>query len=530
MSMDALASNVGMREDPVSKENREGIPRKKSGLRNLWEMHILSDESDWVKRSLTWIIKTHFDLDLVMKGLASDGIKVKLAKWGHARNSCILTFASVEELKEAWSSRLEILSFWFEWLDMLLNEEGLPMWGKLICIQDLTVIREDMAVAMALLRVASPFDIPETVTLGSYERSYLVKINVGSVYLKQNGFLAVNSAVDDGGGYMEVATSEEGDDRYSGGVDEGQPSGERVSELPEENLNLRGEYLGLELRNNICYGSEKAQSDDFSEPTSINTRFSPSGPAINLIELSYGKQKEVELDNKVRSIEETKVEREVVRVQKVGIQVLGANQESFSNGLRSWSPLDLLSGSLCSRNVPIERWNRGSVSRVYRRSRVRKVWHNPSRKDEGLQIRELVVQNRIILNPILSSQSYLNSLVEGSNSIDEEIGVPHISAVDIAQHSGNVEEFSTGYILCSMPGRVSRSKRRLLIRKALDVVSFPTIYSSTFSLFLEEALAIWEVSKILGISFKEGKKDFLDKIINFEEGLAESRERGNSRD
>ncbi|KAE8716412.1 Calcium-binding EF-hand family protein isoform 2 [Hibiscus syriacus] len=508
---DALVSNVGMREDRVSKENRVGIPRKKSGLRNLWEMHIPSDESDWVKRSLAGIIKTHFDLDLVMKGLASDGIKVKLVKWGYARNSCILTFASVEELKEAcWSSVIM--------LECPVSGKTCFKMGEVICIQDSTARREDMAVARALLRVASLL-----------------------IYRKQL-HLDLNSAVDGGGAYREVATSEEGDDRYSGGVgrsdilvrilevDEGQPSGERVSELREENLNLRGEYLGLGLRNNICYSSEKAQSDDFNRssgdiPSDLqqtdleksnlqilipakldsilkrntgesNVRIQSHCRGLSKNNNSEGIEEEVELDKEFRSIEETEVERELVPVQK---------------------------------ERPVGRWKRGSVSRVYRRTRVRMVWHNPSRKDEGLQIRELVVQNRNILIPSLSRQSYLNSLVEGANSINEEFDVPQISEVGIAQYSRNVEEFSTGYIPGSMPGRVSRSRRRLLIREALDVVSFPKVYSSTFSLFLEEALATWEVTKYWGYLLKR-KKAFLDKIINFEEGMAESREWGNSGD
>ncbi|KAE8673291.1 RNA helicase family protein isoform 2 [Hibiscus syriacus] len=78
---DALVSSDGMRKGPVEEKIRVGHPGKDAGMRNLWEMHIPSDEWDWVKRSLTGIIKPHFDLELVLKGLASDGIKVKGAKW-----------------------------------------------------------------------------------------------------------------------------------------------------------------------------------------------------------------------------------------------------------------------------------------------------------------------------------------------------------------------------------------------------------------------------------------------------------------
>ncbi|KAE8729397.1 hypothetical protein F3Y22_tig00003715pilonHSYRG00041 [Hibiscus syriacus] len=767
---DALVSYGGLREVSVSKENRGGLLRKDAGLKNLWEMHIPYDESDWVKSSLTGIIKTHFDLELVLKGLASDGIKVKLAKWSYAWNSCILTFGSVEELKEAWSSIMEELSFWFDRLHSLLNEEGLPMAycsGKLICIHDSTVRREDMAIARALLRVASPFDIPKTVTLGSYGISFKVKINVGSVCIKHKGFSVENSAVADDGVYRDVASSEEEEDRCSGEVGrsdmlaedtrgrvdtwlegddctavaggngsqqlmwqvgEGQPSGERVSEFPEEGSNdrLQSQFRGILKKSNekmleeivdldkeyrsvketevdrevipvqpvsnqvlgfnkesfsnglkswspldhlsrslyfrnapvgrwnrgtcsrvyrrsierkvwfggrikggvvehnggivilgklICihdstvrtedmaiarallrvaspfdiqktvtlgsYGisfkvkinvgsvcikhkgfsvensavaddgvyrdvasseeeedrcsGEVGRSDMLAEDTRgrVDTWLEgddctavaggngsqqlmwqvgegqPSGERVSefpeegsndrlqsqfrgILKKSNEKMLEeiVDLDKEYRSVKETEVDREVIPVQPVSNQVLGFNKESFSNGLNSWSPLDHLSRSLYFRNAPVGRWNRGTCSRVYRRSIERKVWFNPSREEGVLQTMELIDQN----------------------------------TVDQLQISGSVEEFLSGGQSESVAGNESRRKRRFLIREALDVVSCLTISFSSFSMFLEEALATWEVSKILGISFKEGKKASLENIIKLEEGLAEKEE------
>ncbi|KAE8731579.1 Spc97 / Spc98 family of spindle pole body component, putative isoform 2 [Hibiscus syriacus] len=49
---EALVSNERRRKEPVLKEQREGSSRRVPGLRNMWEMHIPSGESDWVKSSL----------------------------------------------------------------------------------------------------------------------------------------------------------------------------------------------------------------------------------------------------------------------------------------------------------------------------------------------------------------------------------------------------------------------------------------------------------------------------------------------
>ncbi|KAE8655214.1 eukaryotic translation initiation factor 5A-2-like isoform 1 [Hibiscus syriacus] len=131
------------------------------------------------------------------KALRSDGIEVKLVSWGYAWNSCVLFFQSVEALSEIWSSMKEELSFWFDWVAPLLDDNGIPMafcwvdlyeipflcwqeslqrlakrWGTLVDISNATRNREDLLITRLLIRVASPFDVPNVITLGAYEISF----------------------------------------------------------------------------------------------------------------------------------------------------------------------------------------------------------------------------------------------------------------------------------------------------------------------------------------------------------------------
>ncbi|KAE8689350.1 Pescadillo-like protein [Hibiscus syriacus] len=54
-------------------------------------------------------------------------------------------------------------------------------WGKFVRIQDQTAHRVDCRVAQLLLRVESPFDIPEHVIINTYGRKFMIKINVECV-------------------------------------------------------------------------------------------------------------------------------------------------------------------------------------------------------------------------------------------------------------------------------------------------------------------------------------------------------------
>ncbi|KAE8677880.1 Myosin-1 [Hibiscus syriacus] len=279
---DVLVYNGRSRDDQVLKDNNVGREGRVLGIRNVWEMHIPSVELDWVKRSLTGIIKPLFDLELVQKGLASDGINVKIASWGYAWNSCIVTFSLIEELAEMWSKKKEELLFWFKWLEPLLNEEDYWPVG-LKSIQESTVKKMDMSVARALLRVASPFDVPETITLGSYGRSFKVKIELRSVYRREEVMSEMSS---------EAAT--EGENSETAAVDS--ENSETAATEEEEEEEGAAEEVGrpdLAVHHTSC----QSQSEHNCETISTDFRLVPAGPMLNITNMGYRGINEIQVES-----------------------------------------------------------------------------------------------------------------------------------------------------------------------------------------------------------------------------------------
>ncbi|KAE8662550.1 Imidazole glycerol phosphate synthase hisHF [Hibiscus syriacus] len=167
---DALLSNrrsgsvLEIKDMAADAQNRGKVGK------NIMEMHISSESSSWVKRSLTGIIKHSFELELVQNALVNEGYDVQIVRWGYVWNSCVIVFKSAEEMSDAWMKKKEYLQFWFDRLEPLLNEDG--GWGRVIDILDDTKQREDLTKARLLIRVASPFDVPDQITIGSHGRSF----------------------------------------------------------------------------------------------------------------------------------------------------------------------------------------------------------------------------------------------------------------------------------------------------------------------------------------------------------------------
>ncbi|KAE8692137.1 Nuclear transport factor 2 family protein with RNA binding domain [Hibiscus syriacus] len=184
---DALLTSSTRRRDLEQQENKYDSLDRRRGKKNIWEMHIPTKSSSWVKRLLMGIVKQSFDLELVQRALANEGFEVQIASWGYVWNSCVVMFKSEEKMKEAWLNKSEELWFWFDRLAPLLNEGGVPMayclvelygvpllcwqedfleklagrWGTMEGIQESTKTREDLTTLKILLRVASLSDVPE---------------------------------------------------------------------------------------------------------------------------------------------------------------------------------------------------------------------------------------------------------------------------------------------------------------------------------------------------------------------------------
>ncbi|KAE8725177.1 hypothetical protein F3Y22_tig00009009pilonHSYRG00196 [Hibiscus syriacus] len=203
-------SDVNKRREQESEMLVEGSKRNATGVRNVWEMHIATDNFKWVKRSLTGIMKSTYDYESVKEALEIEGLGIQVSRWGYAWKACIITFNSVDEFSYAWENKKEVLSLCFDWLAPAVNENGVPLalcqielcglpllcwneaflekltkdWGRFICFKEESKMRYDLSSAKVLLRVESPFDVPEMVTVGSYGRSFKVKILMGSVLIQ----------------------------------------------------------------------------------------------------------------------------------------------------------------------------------------------------------------------------------------------------------------------------------------------------------------------------------------------------------
>ncbi|KAE8663709.1 hypothetical protein F3Y22_tig00112921pilonHSYRG00052 [Hibiscus syriacus] len=303
----------------------EGSHREKT-KKNVLEMYIPTEGRSWVRRSLTGIIKLSLDFKSVYEFFFSNGYEVQIAGWGYARNSCAIIFKSQEEISEAWTKKRDEIGFWFGILASLLNEEGVPMafcqlelsgvpllcwdesflvrvagrWGNNVEIHESTKNRDDLTSARILMRVASPFDVPKFITLGSYGRSYRVSIKVGSPSEDSNLFFKFSPMIGIVGKQFSETGSEEDDYRGKSDYEEssiksaetfrqkvdlwiekGMSFGsEGVSD--DQNVgNIRGDFTGLGIRfsKSLADGLE-AQSDDIELGGLEASNIIPSGPAF----------------------------------------------------------------------------------------------------------------------------------------------------------------------------------------------------------------------------------------------------------
>ncbi|KAE8684567.1 Protein KINKY POLLEN [Hibiscus syriacus] len=71
------------------------------------------------------------------------GFNVKVIRWGFAKNACLVVFQSVEERRIAMEERWEALSFWFQLLEPVVEERGIPL--AYCAISMLTDMEEEVA-------------------------------------------------------------------------------------------------------------------------------------------------------------------------------------------------------------------------------------------------------------------------------------------------------------------------------------------------------------------------------------------------
>ncbi|KAE8687812.1 Beta-adaptin-like protein A [Hibiscus syriacus] len=343
---DVVNNGLNARRKQVSGEKLKGAKQNANGVRNVWEMHIPGNHSEWVKRSLTGIMKHSYEQDSIKEALKIEGVGVEISKWGYAWNACIITFNTIEELTYVWKNKKEELCLCFDWLAPVLNDDGVPLalcqvkmfgvpllcwneafmekltgkWGKFICFNEDSKSILDLSVAKVLLRVESPFDVPDTVTIGSYGRSFKVKLSLGSVLKKPeelvgkteekftkilHSYYVMSVQGDRQRPTLAAATNQElseetrhkvlswlNNKQNSGvnGVSRGQvPSSKSTEEIANCGLSVFMENMSNQNRNHVGLGlretfesEDKAQSDEIGVDFSPVRKIIPTGPAFIL--------------------------------------------------------------------------------------------------------------------------------------------------------------------------------------------------------------------------------------------------------
>ncbi|KAL4387604.1 hypothetical protein GQ457_09G021300 [Hibiscus cannabinus] len=181
---------------------RTDVETSGDGLDNPLNFYIPTSDSAWIENSLVGMARQIFDLDFVQKALSSDGIHVKVAKWGNVPNSCIIIFDSCAEKDVVWNDKKDALLFWFDYLAPIKSRNGIPAsflsisligvplqcwhesffkalgnrWGEFIDLDESTKKKENFSIANLIIRAESPFDVPESFTIHSKGPSYVIKV------------------------------------------------------------------------------------------------------------------------------------------------------------------------------------------------------------------------------------------------------------------------------------------------------------------------------------------------------------------
>ncbi|KAE8663132.1 putative AP2/ERF domain-containing transcription factor [Hibiscus syriacus] len=169
----------GVNKDPEGVQ--EGSHKNKE-VKKPMEVFIPVEERVWLRSSLTGIYKAIFEVDFVQKAIWNEGFKAKVVRWGFAKNACLVVF-QLEPVSDDGSIPFAYCAI--SMIGVPLNCWSVPFftslesrWGKLVKIQEETAQRVDCRVAHMLLRVESPFDIPEHIIINTYGRKFMIKIKV----------------------------------------------------------------------------------------------------------------------------------------------------------------------------------------------------------------------------------------------------------------------------------------------------------------------------------------------------------------
>ncbi|KAE8656311.1 putative naringenin-chalcone synthase [Hibiscus syriacus] len=384
--------------------------------------------------------------------------KIELIKKALAKDGIDIQIA---RWGHVWNSCVIVFNSTEEMMDIWMNRKELMnlvgRWGTLVDIHDATRYREDLTLARFLSRVTSPFAVPEATTIASHGRSFK-SVDEEDSLLSERQKVAARAAI-------------ENRMRVDNWFDKGAFSGSEGAGIRNSNFSVDGSL---------------AQSEDFGQPGLRDFKVIPSGPSIQINQFGEMVQKHNSPENDSRIIK-------VMETCQNGEQSAGIGKEGIEAELRLIKSSSISSGSIRDRGTGYTGTNILKFMPDYEEIIV----------SQGGEQVDLNTSLQICSNAVLTSNEKQESVIVGAslNEIEDR-------EIEGCFSEGECSNFKSGLLI--------RRAKRILTREALDHVSIDIASSPAFSNLLEEVLATWEVSKLLGVSFKEGKEAFLEKIISLE--------------
>ncbi|KAL4325562.1 hypothetical protein GQ457_11G020250 [Hibiscus cannabinus] len=477
------------------------------------EFYIPEKDTDWINFSLAGLAKRMFDLEFIQQAIMSDGLKAKIVKWGNDNKSCIIIFYSLKEKEEAWSLKREALSYWFDHIGPLKNDDGIPMsffsvsllgvplqywhesffsslgdrWGSFISLDISTKDKLDLSVAKMVIRAASPFDVPKSINVRSNGRTFTVEIRLETACNESGNVIHE----DENGNYVDVwpvfEQSIEGESKIDRASDyENLPEKVNLPPNKKSAVDSDRQEVHVELEDRsipkvdvnapLFSGNLDVLGKDFGNKSQENFWFSESlsqqmadiNPRSFRSHVAAHMEKPTHVDGPVDFF-------------NVGTNVDVGHRESSFIGSESYSGC----GDV-----------RGPVAVLQQLSRSVEI--------------------------VPDSFEGLDQLKEGSHNFS----IRADNLADRVEFSSSLREMEKSVSqLCrenNFLNSIVRRNRRRFVRDSLEEAEVAFSNSSLPSLLknlksVEEALVVWEVSKVLEISFKGGKTSVVKKVYEIEE-------------
>ncbi|GMI89043.1 hypothetical protein HRI_002573600 [Hibiscus trionum] len=201
---EALLNNHGDTSDRI---NTEACPLSQGTNTNneedLLNFRLPVQDTEWLHCCLVGLLKNSFEPDFVQRALGNDNIEVKITKWGIDNDSVVVMFKAKSIMEDAWDNKKEELCYWFEHISpLLLNGVpqyyfkiqllGVPLYcwhkdffsslgnrlGIFISVSEGTMKKEQLDKATITIRAVNSFNFPRKITLKSMGFSYCVRLKV----------------------------------------------------------------------------------------------------------------------------------------------------------------------------------------------------------------------------------------------------------------------------------------------------------------------------------------------------------------